>query len=47
VSLYRGGVLALLGDPRAAGELRRAEQVCELFGFRPFAERARRLAGTA
>ncbi len=47
VSLYRGGVLALLGDPRAAGELRRAEEVCELFGFRPFAERARRLAGTA
>ncbi|GAA2719080.1 AfsR/SARP family transcriptional regulator [Cellulomonas aerilata] len=45
VSLYRGGVLALLGDPAAEAELARAVEVCDLFGFRPFARRARRLAG--
>ncbi|MGY1741254.1 MULTISPECIES: BTAD domain-containing putative transcriptional regulator [unclassified Blastococcus] len=42
-ALYRGGVLALTGDPSARAELERAVEVCELFGFAPFAARARRL----
>ncbi|MGI5237852.1 BTAD domain-containing putative transcriptional regulator [Dactylosporangium sp. CA-139066] len=48
-SLYRGGVLALLGDPAAAAELDRAERVCAEFGFAPFARRVetlRRALGT-
>ena len=46
VSLYRGGIRALLGDPGAEQELQRALEVCELFAFRPFAERAHRLTAT-
>ncbi|MGY1815132.1 BTAD domain-containing putative transcriptional regulator [Blastococcus sp. SYSU D00820] len=42
-ALYRGGVMALLGLPGARAELERALEVCELFGFAPFAERAGRL----
>jgi DNA-binding SARP family transcriptional activator len=42
-ALYRGGVLGLTGQPGAEAELRRALEVCELFGFAPFAARARAL----
>jgi len=43
VALYRGGLMALRGEPSAAGELERALEICELFGFRPYAARARSL----
>ncbi|MGY1773765.1 BTAD domain-containing putative transcriptional regulator [Blastococcus sp. SYSU D00813] len=42
-ALYRGGALALTGDPAARAELERALEICALFGFAPFAERAQRL----
>ncbi|MGY1739034.1 BTAD domain-containing putative transcriptional regulator [Geodermatophilus sp. SYSU D00684] len=42
-ALYRGGVLGLLGRPGAAAELRRALEICDAFGFAPFAARARAL----
>jgi hypothetical protein len=42
-ALYRGGVLGLTGQPGAEAELRRALEICELFGFAPFAARARAL----
>ncbi|MGY1733816.1 BTAD domain-containing putative transcriptional regulator [Geodermatophilus sp. SYSU D01045] len=42
-ALYRGGVLGLLGRPGAAAELRRALEICDAFGFAPFAARARSL----
>jgi DNA-binding SARP family transcriptional activator len=42
-ALYRGGVLALLGDPAAGAELDRAEEVCTAFGFEPFLARVRAL----
>jgi hypothetical protein len=42
-ALYRGGVLALLGDPAAGAELDRAEEVCTAFGFAPFLARVRAL----
>ena len=42
-ALYRGGVLRLLGDPRAAAELGRAVELGERAGLVPFVERARRL----
>jgi hypothetical protein len=42
-ALYRGGVLGLTGQPGAEAELRRALEVCGLFGFAPFAARARAL----
>ncbi|WP_433307461.1 BTAD domain-containing putative transcriptional regulator [Actinoplanes sp. CA-030573] len=42
-SLYRGGVLALLGDPAAGAELDRAAEICDLFGFAPFAKRVEKL----
>ncbi|PWW21970.1 putative ATPase [Geodermatophilus normandii] len=44
-ALYRGGVLGLLGRPGAGAELRRALEICETFGFAPFADRARTLLG--
>ncbi|WP_369255967.1 BTAD domain-containing putative transcriptional regulator [Geodermatophilus amargosae] len=44
-ALYRGGVLGLLGRPGAEAELRRALEICETFGFTPFADRARTLLG--
>lgn len=43
VALYRGGVKAVLGRPDAAEDLTRALELSERHGFRPFAERARRL----
>ncbi len=46
-ALYRGGVLALLGDPGARAELDRAEEICDLFGFAPFAARAAHLRAAA
>jgi DNA-binding SARP family transcriptional activator/tetratricopeptide (TPR) repeat protein len=42
-ALYRGGVLGLTGQPGAEAELRRALEVCDLFGFAPFAARAEAL----
>jgi hypothetical protein len=42
-ALYRGGIKALLGRPDAADELHRAIEICDLFGFAPFAARAERL----
>jgi DNA-binding SARP family transcriptional activator len=42
-ALYRGGVLGLTGQPGAEAELRRALEICGLFGFAPFAARARAL----
>ncbi len=42
-ALYRGGVKAVLGRPDAAEDLARAVEMSERHGFRPFAERARRL----
>ena len=42
-ALYRGGVLALLGDPAAGAELDRAEEVCAASGFAPFLARVRAL----
>jgi pantothenate kinase type III len=42
-ALYRGGVLALLGAEGARAELERALELCDLFGFAPFAARAERL----
>lgn len=45
-ALYRGGALALTGDPSARRELERALEICEVFGFVPFAARARRLLDT-
>ncbi|MGY1808762.1 BTAD domain-containing putative transcriptional regulator [Blastococcus sp. SYSU D00669] len=42
-ALYRGGLRALRGEPGAAAELERALEICELFGFRPYAARARAL----
>ena len=45
-ALYRGGALALTGDPSARAELERALEVCALFGFAPFAARAQRLLDT-
>ncbi|MGY1704136.1 BTAD domain-containing putative transcriptional regulator [Geodermatophilus sp. SYSU D00697] len=42
-ALYRGGVMALLGLPGAAAELQRALELCERFGFAPFAARTERL----
>lgn len=45
VSLYRGGVKAVLGRPDAAEDLTKAVETSERHGFRPFAERARRLLG--
>jgi hypothetical protein len=42
-ALYRGGLMALRGEPGAAAELERALEISELFGFRPYAARARSL----
>ncbi len=45
-ALYHGGALALTGDRGARAELERAGEICELFGFAPFAARAQRLLDT-
>ena len=45
-ALYRGGALALTGDRSARAELERAQEICTLFGFAPFAARAQRLLDT-
>jgi hypothetical protein len=42
-ALYRGGLKAVLGDPGASADLRRAADISDAFGFVPFADRSRRL----
>ncbi len=42
-ALYRGGLKAVLGDQGASADLVRATDISDTFGFKPFADRSRRL----